>query len=232
MTMNMALVVPVVQTDLARELFQSIMRNYIKPQQVIIIDNSTSGFVCPLRGITTVRHPKAPIDVNPSWSFGFSFLQRDIDIVVVANDDILVNHVFFDKVLDVFERYPNAAYVIPSTIPDKDKIKLIYTRDNPVRRMKIKSGWCFALNKKFLESVPRIPDELETFFGDTWYYLHAVHGKFDRLVMNNNQIYHYGGATLKTGSLLGYRRKRARERLIFNQLIEGALNSWHIPVLT
>ena len=229
---NIALIVPVVQTKMAHELFESVKENVYRPQQIIVIDNSVSGFVSPLRGTQVIRHGRAPLEVNPSWTFASSFLQTDIDIVVIVNDDVLLNPLFFDKVADTFNKYPKAGYVVPATVNNKNAFNEISpTLDNSIRHVRIKSGWCFALNRILLSLIPPIPDELETFFGDTWYYMFAIRAGLQRLQMRNNVIYHYGGATLKSKSVISYRRKRAKEKTIYNQLIEGALNSWRTPAL-
>ena len=218
--MNIAIVIPVVQTLLAGKLLNQLKSGLYPPDQVIIIDNSSGGFISPIHGTQQIRPDSAPLPVNASWKLGISHVRSDIDIIGILNDDIVVTEYFLSKTLGVFETTLNCGIAIPRECKE-DEITNYKTTPHTTKTHKTKkrSGWAFFVKRAALESIPPIPDDLITFFGDSWIFQNIHIKGWYRYHMIDNPVFHYGGVTLKQNGAGKHRNQRSRERIIYNKLI-------------
>ena len=219
--MNVAIIIPVVQAKLATDLLNQIKSGRYIPDQVITIDNTSSGFVCPIHASQQIRPKNAPLPVNPSWNLGLSHLRSDIDVVGILNDDIVITEWFISKAMEVFDTTLNCGIAVPREATE-DEVRNYHTTPNRVRAHKTKkrSGWAFFVRRSALESIPPIPNDLSMFFGDAWIFqLLHIKGWY-RYHMVDNPVFHYGGVTFKQGLVSRSRSLRARERHIYRKAIE------------
>ena len=220
--MNVAIIIPVVQARLATDLLNQIKSGIYVPDQVIIIDNTSDGFVCPIHAGQQIRPKNVPLPVNPSWYLGLSHLRSDIDVVGILNDDIVITKWFIDKAMEVFDTTLNCGIAIPREA-NEDEVRN-YQATPSVRvcahKTKKRSGWAFFVRRSALESIPSIPNDLSMFFGDAWIFqLLHIKGWY-RYHMIDNPVFHYGGISLKQGPVSKSRSLRRYERHIYRKAIE------------
>ena len=219
--MNVAIIIPVVQTDLAYKLLIQLKRGLYPPDQVIIIDNSPDGFVSPIHSTQHIRPKTTPMPVNSSWRLGISHLRSNIDVVGILNDDIIVTDRFISDAIELFSTKLNCGIGVPRECKKDDildyNLKNHYTK---YYKTKKRSGWAFFIRRTILESIPPIPDNLVTFFGDAWLFQNVHLAGMYRYLMAYNPVYHYGGVTLKQGRIGRYRITRERERTLYKKMIK------------
>jgi len=219
--MNIAVIIPVVQAkmgnDVLRQLNAPVTR---KPDQVIIIDNTSEGFVSPIHASQQIRPSgKSPMPVNASWKLGFSHLRTDIDIVCVINDDIIVNPDFLRRAENLFDTKLNCGIGI--TAPgNRDKVSSHFTTLNRCHKGKRRSGWAFFIRRTVLDKIPPIPSQLVQFYGDAWLCEWTGRLGYYLYFMVDNIVYHYCGTTFRSGSLNKSRIQRARERVSYYNLLK------------
>jgi len=221
--MNLALIIPVVQTEMAHDLLKQIKSGIYQPDQVVIIDNSAHGFIGPIHGTQQIRPDKPPLPVNASWELGISHLRSDITIVGVLNDDIVVTNCFLSKTMEVFDTQINCGVAIPRDSTEEEvRNHNTASQLNRIHKTKKRSGWAFFIKRSVLNKIPLIPTQLTNFFGDAWFFDNALKEGSYRLHMVDNPVYHYGGVTLKQSPLRPLRLQRNRERHIYRKILKEA----------
>ena len=219
--MNVAIIIPVVQVNLAIELLNKLKTGLCVPNQVVIIDNSQSGIISPIHACQQIRPVNPPLSVNASWRLALSHLRSNIDIVGILNDDIVVTRWFISKAVEVFDTKLNCDIAIP--IQGTEEVVRNYCpKPGPVKAHKTKerSGWAFFVRRSALESLPSLPNGLVTFFGDAWIFqnIHLKGGYRYRMI--DNPVFHYGGVTLKQMHVRKTRARRERERILYRKAIK------------
>lgn len=216
--MKMSVVIPVVQVDLFNDLWECIRKNTRIPDEFVILNNSKLEFPCPSLEGTEIffKRPENPLGVNDSWRFGFRKVDQNTDLISVLNDDILINKDFFRKLENTAKVRNKGVVFCPRTVPRKflrgEKVK-----SNRVQVMGKREGWAYTIRKSFLNSIPMIPDELKTYYGDDWFWFHAKRLGFVWFKMIDNFIFHYRSVSVNKAGLA---RTIGKEFKIFKDKIE------------
>lgn len=202
--MDLGVIIPVVQKEYAKALAKQISKNTRVPDKIIIINNTGDpGFCLDFGDITSrveVFVPVKPMRVNPSWRYGISRL-KDMEIISILNDDLIINPYFFAKIDEVFslkiDRYVG---VVPSDCLEPACMieKGVHVKDeNKLEPLGRRQGWAMSLLKSFMDMVGPIPESLGTFCGDDWYYWTAKYHNKMWMRMVDNLVYHYGSSSVK-----------------------------------
>ena len=209
--MFIGVIIPVVQREMFNELMQSISLNTLRPNQIIIIDNSQYGVsqcLIPNCKIDIIRNkPKVDEDgnfipgsgTNEAWKQGIAALMPNISLVTFLNDDVYLNKLFFEKTYQTFEQVPKCGYLIPSILQDIVQVKTYSARHEreKLHKTKERNGWAFTLRKTYLDACPPIPKEMTIWYGDNWYADLCPTFGYQRLIRWDNPVFHYGGTTSK-----------------------------------
>ncbi|MCK5237065.1 MAG: hypothetical protein KAR06_08775, partial [Deltaproteobacteria bacterium] len=89
--------------------------------------------------------------------------------------------------------YPNVGMCVPITVTRDAPPSL----DEPValRDMTRREGWAFTIRRDIVADNP-IPTELKIWYGDDFLYTLAGNRGYDRVMMVNNPVFHYGSVTM------------------------------------
>lgn len=205
---QITMVVPVVSDRWLVPLLKNIQTMTLKPKQILVIDNAgvAEGIGGKFRRLPVKRLPQdSNIGVNASWNLGLS--EAKCELVAICNDDIVLPKNFFKAVQRAFMDYPQAGFVIPTTIgpmlrsggrpPWKvgkpGDIKDCQVESNVVSVPQRQGGWCMTVRKSAV-SKP-IPSELHTFCGDDFLFRQIVRQGYWALKMTDVPIYHHVGVS-------------------------------------
>lgn len=212
---RIGVVIPVVNFGLAVALLKNIYDNGFPPARVFIVNNTgmSCAFPRPQREEISldVFTPRRPLPVNQAWSLGFQTL-RDLDLITVFNDDLLVEKHFFEKVAILSSILPTAAVFCPETV--EDPLKVYDTPDRVwIETMENREGWAYTIRTDILKHIPPFPVDMHTFYGDDWLW------KFSRLQgygwwkIQGCRVYHYKGVTTRR---TGMRTTLREEKKVFD----------------
>lgn len=217
MAVKYNVIIPVVNRDLAAALLDSIAANTVIPDNILIIDNSfvPEAFPVDARLPVEVMDPGSPqrLRVNASWNLGIRET-GDCDYLAILNDDVILGKHFFERNIDVFRQHADCGVACPATVFDMADL-----HDNihgKIIRMKKREGWAFSFQWPVLKAIPPIPDDLITFCGDDWFWVHTHPKGFRWYKDTGNVVYHKVGAAVKK---LGVRYHLRRDKAAF----EGAI---------
>jgi glycosyltransferase involved in cell wall biosynthesis len=196
--MKIGVLIPIVQTKYVKELIPNLLSGKKVPDEIIIVDNTSDGFYpsdWPIQ-IQVLRGNKW--GVNESWNRAASVLARDgVDIISFLNDDLVLNREFLWKVeLGFHTSY--ASVLCPITVPTKKMVPWSEGETMAIEKMTAREGWAFSMLTEMWKRCPLIPSSsLKTFCGDDWfwYHTHKKSGWWGR--MNQNNIFHYIGGSLR-----------------------------------
>lgn len=200
--MKISVVIPVVQVNLFNDLWECIRKNTRKPSEFIIIDNS--GKHIPIPEIKESRvylvSQEKPMGVNDSWRFGLNRADKDSDLISVLNDDILINKNFFRKLEETAKVRKKGVIFCPRTVP-RSHLKNENPKANRAQVMGKREGWAYTIRRSFVNSIPVIPEELKTYYGDDWFWFHAHRLNFVWFKMMDNFIFHYRSVSVNKARL-------------------------------
>lgn len=216
------IIIPVtVKFKMAKELLDNLRWNSEYINQVIIIDNSTDGkffnpkddFSFPVNVFTSGFRRSC----NASWNYGITKLSEDCKYVTILNDDLSVGPWFLSRIFNILENHPEAGAACPETIQDpsweqRDQFLNDVPELSNIQKMKKREGGAFTLRKTILDATPPIPDELEAFYGDDWFWRWTYKMGFIWMKDYNNKVYHLGGVT-NTALGINYYDYKAEKRL-------------------
>ena len=106
-------IIPVINIDLLINLLESIEKNTLQPQRIIIINNSslfTDEFfetinrkiLYALSSKISVYYSQTSL-VNESLNLGITKLSNDCDYVSFLNDDVVLTDCFFQRNFELFQ---------------------------------------------------------------------------------------------------------------------------------
>ena len=107
------------------------------------------------------------------------------------------------------EKFWDCGVVCPETIyeenfpPEPEQFQ--------VEAMKSREGWAFTIRKSVLKKIPAIPEQLKTFCGDDWFWVHTMRQGQVWLKMKGICIYHYIGVSVRERGLRITMRKEQEE---------------------
>jgi GT2 family glycosyltransferase len=183
-------------------ILNNIFACEVKPRKLYIIDNGSTDdtqrvcteFSKKLLGMEYVRHDHN-IGVNPAWNYAFE--KSDADHIAVLNNDLILNHDFFDKIISTIEQHPDCAIAQPLNISNPDHVyrKCQQLKVSTVTRKMV--GYAFTVSRHLLEIAGPIPKSLVIYCGDQVLFDIAIEEHLPVLLMEHNFIYHYGSVTCK-----------------------------------
>jgi len=195
--MKIAVIIPVVQTQMAGELLNSIFQNTIVPDRIIIIDNTRGKFKIPIKGLPIeICVPPEFLGTNEAWRLGFTSLE-DEDVVCIFNDDIVISPLFFENLLECIEDHP---LLMPSTVKTLKLLttnKFLFREQNRCQQTRKWSGYAICIHKSLFSKLPPIPETMKVFAGDRWIYSCSHVLGYPREVMLDNFVYHHRNTTVK-----------------------------------
>jgi GT2 family glycosyltransferase len=179
--------------------------NIVKPDKIILIDDGSTENVKAIihryikkLNIEYVRNNK-PGGVNSAWNQGLELSKKyNPDYVSILNNDLILNHYFFKKIIDVFNKFPKAGIVCPNTIK---KAYIDYDDASPIDviRMTNREGWAFTLKYEIYKKAGPIPTNIfKQFCGDDYFFFMSRYLGYINLKIKNNIIYHHKNTTLKS----------------------------------
>jgi len=175
----MDIIVPVIRPREFHHLMSDIANQTVAPRKIIVIDNISheqgkgeslsylKSFPIE-KGLVQVITQNRMMKVNESWRMGFK--ECEDPCIAVLNDDCRISYNYvriMEFILDAWSGTVGA--VCPTTV---DKWPLLPPKSliGTHEKMRRREGWAWCIRKHIIDSVPPIPDELETFCGDDWYW--------------------------------------------------------------
>jgi len=219
--MQVGVVIPIINDRYIYTLLDCIGRNSIHPDSIIIIDNCKNK--CNLKITSTglrmeTHRPNLPLNVNASWNYGIKTL-ADFDLISVLNDDLLLEDLFFEKIIRLAKKHPNYSVFCPETVKDPDLVResLPLGSESGVE-MGRREGWAWTIRSSTAKHIPPIPEELVTFYGDDWFWYYCkIKLNQPWLKMINNRCFHFVGVNqLKNEDSVLHLKK---ERALFQQML-------------
>jgi GT2 family glycosyltransferase len=172
----------------------------VKPRKLYVFDNGSTDetpsvcrdFAKQLPCMEYVRR-EDNIGVNPAWNHVFE--TSDADHIAVLNNDLVINHGFFEKILQTVERYPDCGITQPFDVPSPDHVHAgpSQLQVSVVKRKMI--GYAFTVSRRLLEISGPIPESLVIYCGDQLLFDIAQEEQLPVLLMRHNRIFHYGSRT-------------------------------------
>ncbi len=195
-----SVVIPVLNqiyyTDL---LFQDIMKNEVKPTQILLIDDGSTDDYSKLvdkyncLNINYIKN-RENMGVNAVWNMGIRL--STYPIVTILNNDILINRFFFKKTIEVMQN-PLIGICVPNTIANKE---FLDKDEEPITIPKTNKDWghAFTMRKSVISRYGYIPDILKIWGGDNYLFFISEKTGFINVKIINNNIFHFGSTTVKT----------------------------------
>ena len=194
-----SVIIPVIdQLNFTVDLFESISKNTILPQEIILLDNNSSEDMFSIvnkfsnLNILYVRNYKKG-KVNESWNRGISLSSNDL--VAVLNNDIIVEKFFFEKIINIMSDEKIGFYSAESD-PNISCVKNQLSNISEIKEPDVRNGCAFVVRKHIVESFGNIPKQLVTFCGDDYLYLKIRKLGYKTVSDKNNLVFHYLHQTL------------------------------------
>lgn len=95
-------------------LLNSVQRQTVYPDEILIIDGSTddeTGLRFRESGIKNLKYFKVPTahrGLTKQRNWGIEKVQNDIDIVFFLDDDTILKPTYFENILEVYQKFPEA----------------------------------------------------------------------------------------------------------------------------
>lgn len=224
--MKIGVIIPIVHDKFINGLLKCIAGNSILPDKIIIIDNSQNH-------VRLVKHdlsiecytPPTPFGVNASWNWGIAKLMSYVDLISVLNDDLLLEDLFFGKIIKCAENplYDNAGVFCPETVIHPTLcMKALPLESVVISQMRKREGWAWTIRSNMARIIPPIPDELKTWCGDDWYWHQCQSRGHYWIKMLNNRCFHYVGQSNK---IMDVHKDIRREKQIFRDSLSLELPS-------
>jgi len=105
--MKIGLIVPIIHDHFINGLLDCVENNSVTPQKIIIIDNSPHGIILKNKSKLNLLQYKPPFSfgVNASWNYGIAEMVKDVDLISIFNDDLLVEKWFFEKLARLAKKH-------------------------------------------------------------------------------------------------------------------------------
>lgn len=160
--------------DLLPYLIESAMTGTVKPDKIVVIDNS--GGQCPkIPGIEIITSPDN-LGVAGSWNY---FMSNYDDYIVISNDDALLNENTLEELIKGAETY---SYAMVHGVCDTDG----------------NSFSLFILRKKVWEEIGPFDETFfPAYFEDNDYHHRMKLKGYDKRAIETAQYRHFGSATIK-----------------------------------
>lgn len=212
-------IIPTMEMDRCLDLVYSISQCHVKPDRIIVINNSGQAYTEDLSPHNViVCNYVENIGVNAAWNIGIKLAREQSSHLSILNDDILIKEDFFKRInlLLSLRGMFDVPVFCPSTthdraLFDRTEVNFYPSRTHYMRR---KEGWAFTIRDHFVKSIRPIPKELFVFCGDDWIWNETVKYGTKWVKDERNIIYHTVGATFKKNPKL--RALLKHEKRIFH----------------
>lgn len=213
--MQIGVIVPIIHDKFINGLLACIEQNSCIPGKIIIIDNSKNDVKLKTR-LDVVRHvPSIPYGVNASWNYGIHELTPQVDLISVLNDDLLIENLFFEKILMVALLCEKFGVFCPETVSDPLMIRNAMPLDSVIGSgMNRREGWAWTIRSEIAKQIPSIPEELKTWCGDDWYWHHCTKLNRPWMKMINNKCFHFVG---QSNRIVDVHKDIRKEKQLFKQ---------------
>lgn len=210
-----------------RLMTASVLRNSDGHQCFFVfLDNGstddTVAYLSSLPGVTKIIRKPHNVGVNPAWNEILAeALKHEPDVVVLANNDILVGPGWLDaasvEIAKNDKRYflPNAQFTNPETF-DADVRRALpgLTGGVPAR-----GGWCLFFHPSAIPLFHPIPHEIKLWYGDDWIHHKLAENGYRCEALRATCCYHYISKTI--AELPGKVEQIARDRAAFIRLTKA-----------
>lgn len=205
--MKIGIIIPVVQTHLAKKLIHQLSCGIVKPDKLIIIDVSQYG----LNFNTTIdteylrfgpdpylKYYMPILGTNEAWTIGYNILKQYIPYwgyVGFLNDDIEVNPYFLQSIMLTYKNHPSLSLLYPETVSSPEKVQtaqLSYTKIKPTKQ---RFGYAWFLPRQIFDEIPPFPPECKIWYGDNWVMIHLHRLEHSLHINMGNYIFHHGQVT-------------------------------------
>jgi GT2 family glycosyltransferase len=197
--MKIGVIIPIINDRFINGLLDCIDKNSVLPESIIVIDNSKDDDKITIRKMrfrVEIYRPPTPLGVNASWNHGINeLIKKDVDLVSVLNDDLLLENLFFEKMIRLASLHEEAGVFCPTTVKEPSMIHCGPMGSGICTGMHKREGWAWTIQKSVAKKIPPIPDLLKTFCGDDWYWHHCYKLGRPWMKMSNTLCYHFVGVS-------------------------------------
>ena len=216
--MDLIVGIPVVTPGLAEALLESIYSNTVKPKEVLILDNTETGYA-PTRdsGVSLYCFKFSnPLKVNASWNFLLESGSH-CEYFTMLNDDIVLGEDFFERTINTLRDTPHAGFAVPAHVRTMQQWEA-KDWDSAINyeQLKWKEGWAWTARRALLDVIPPIPTKgMETFCGDD-YLWHWSMGAYKKVWVRDkgNVILHYVGQAVRKRGVRHDKKKEWMQLLL------------------
>lgn len=187
--------------NLTKDCLDSIVKNDVKPDEIIIIDDASTddyySLLSEYDGKLNIflKRNEENVGVNETWNQGFSISKNPY--ITVLNNDVILNPLFFKKVLYVMDNFKDVGICVPYLHRGNPKIIPAIDEDPILEDEKYIMGWAYTIRREIVDIAGKIPPVLRIFQGDAFLFLWAKKLGFSVRKIVNNKVFHYGSKTVK-----------------------------------
>lgn len=223
MEQNISVVIPVMRWDLVRKLLFDVGKNTLQPRKITLINNSK----IPIDLINRNKINGTDVEiidfgrnigVNAAWNYAMENLCPG-DHLSILNDDIRVNHHFFENIVQAFNSDKKIGVVCPLTVTNIRRFQNRSVQNRKLLPMVKREGWAFTIRNSLVKLLPPIPKDLFIFCGDDWIWTWTHDFEYYWVKDTSNIIYHQIGGTLRKEEYKNLRALLHREKKAFALLI-------------
>lgn len=164
--------------DLLKTTISSAMAGTVKPDRILIMDNSSGD--CPKFPGTEVIVPTSNKGVAGSWNY---FFEHAEDNIIISNDDVEFKSDTIELLIKAADENPEKAFIYPYTKADHDNTFSV-----------------FLLRKKIWQEVGPFDEFFfPAYFEDNdYHYRMTMKGYPELYLAPGSEYLHVGSATLQT----------------------------------
>ena len=148
---------------------ESFKKEIIKLREILIIDNNTDDKA--KKVIKSIKNNKIKYfksEVNSltvSRNLGINKVDKKSKIIIFLDDDVSLEKDYFDKIIEVFNEYPNAVGVSGYYFPENYKINRL---ENNIRKLALLENWTVNKAKVLSAFGASYPYKLTKIINSEW----------------------------------------------------------------
>ncbi|MFW9899938.1 MAG: glycosyltransferase family 2 protein [Candidatus Thorarchaeota archaeon] len=207
--MKIGIIIPVVQTELAKKLIEQLAQGTVKPDKLIIIDVSEygQGIINPHFDLDIAYRRYPPqcnrgyympdLGTNEAWTLGYDILAKYIPYYGIAgflNDDIEISPYFIQNISLSYNTHKNISLLYPQTVGKLSKLQDVQV-SYKVRKTKTRNGYAWFIPRQIFDEIPPFPEECKIWYGDNWIMSHLRRLGYSININYGNYVYHHGHIT-------------------------------------
>lgn len=171
---------------------------------VLLIDNGAEPSVSELltfyndnyKNVILIKN-KDNVYVNPAWNQIMKLFLSDksFERLCIMNSDVIMHYQWLD-VLSFVEKFIAIVPCPQNTSLDGLKDDICEFNNNFIEAESV-AGIFIALNRKQVELVYPIPNELKVWFGDNWIYDSLRKNGYSTVIVDSLKCFHYGSQNVQ-----------------------------------